>query len=232
MATSTAFDAALQNMGIKRQTTATNVLSADSKQARGTLDQADFLKLMTAQMKNQDPFDPVDNTQMVAQMAQFSSLAGISEMNTTLKAMADKLGATTTADAVSYIGKTVLTPGDTAYGRSGGGLTGAVELDADASSVIVTIANQNGETLKTVDLGAQKAGTVDYEWDGLNAAGESAGTGPFTVHVQARDGGKSVAARTLVWAPVAAVSVPATGAAQLTIPGLGQVPVTAVRKIG
>ena len=60
---------------------------------------------MTAQLKNQDPFAPVDNTQMVAQMAQFSSLAGISEMNTTLKAIADKLGATTATDAMGYVGR-------------------------------------------------------------------------------------------------------------------------------
>ena len=57
--------------------------------------QSDFLRLMTAQLTQQDPFNPVDNQQMVAQMAQFSSLAGISETNTTLKSIADQLGAQT-----------------------------------------------------------------------------------------------------------------------------------------
>lgn len=231
MATSTAFDSMLNNLGINRSA-GTNVYDAKSKQATGTMDQSDFLKLMTAQLKNQDPFSPVDNTQMVAQMAQFSSLAGISEMNTTLKAMAEKLGAATTADAVSYIGKTVLTPGGVAYGRASGGLSGEVELDKDATGVIVTIANANGETLKTLDLGAHRAGTLEYDWDGKDAAGQDAGTGPFNVSVMARSGSTSVAARTLVWVPVAAVAVPSTGPAQLTLPGLGQVPVTAVRKVG
>ena len=64
--------------------------TARANAATGGLDQAAFLKLMTAQLKNQDPFAPVDNTQMVAQMAQFSSVAGISEMNSTLKAISDK----------------------------------------------------------------------------------------------------------------------------------------------
>ena len=59
------------------------------------LDQKDFLRLMTAQLSSQDPFNPVDNQEMVAQMAQFSSLAGISETNTTLKSIADQLGAQT-----------------------------------------------------------------------------------------------------------------------------------------
>ncbi len=232
MASSTAFDTALQNAGIKRSTTSATVLASDSKAAKGTLDQSDFLKLMTAQLKNQDPFAPVDNTQMVAQMAQFSSLAGITDMNTTLKAISDKLGGTTTSDAVSYIGKTVLTPGSVAYGRSGGGLTGAVELDAEASNVYVSITDAGGQALKTIDLGAQKAGAVDFDWDGKDANSQDVGTGPFNVSVLARDGAKAVSARTLVWAPVAAVAVPSTGSAQLTIPGLGQVPVTAVRKIG
>lgn len=227
----TSFDNMMKNLGINRSA-GTAVYDAKSKQATGTMDQSDFLKLMTAQLKNQDPFAPVDNTQMVAQMAQFSSLAGISEMNTTLKAMAEKLGAGTTADAVSYVGKTVLTAGNVAYGRSSGGLAGEVELDKDATGVVVTIANANGQTLKTISMGPQKAGSVEYEWDGKDETGQSAGTGPFNVSVMARNGTTSVSARPLVWVPVAAVSVPSSGAAQLTLPGLGQVPVTAVRKVG
>ncbi len=63
--------------------------------AQKQLDQTDFLTLMTTQLKQQDPFAPVDNQAMVAQMAQFSSLAGISEMNTSLKDIADLIGAQT-----------------------------------------------------------------------------------------------------------------------------------------
>ncbi|NWO96190.1 flagellar hook assembly protein FlgD, partial [Escherichia coli] len=92
---------------------------------------SDFLALMTAQLKNQDPFAPVDNSQMVAQMAQFSSLSGITEMSTTLKSIAGKLGATTLNDAIGYVGKNVLVQGSTAYPRTSGGLAGAVALDKD-----------------------------------------------------------------------------------------------------
>ena len=73
-----------------------------------TLDQAAFLKLMTTQLKTQDPFDPVDNTQMVAQMAQFSSVAGISEMNTSLKAIATDIAGSRVGDAASWIGRSAL----------------------------------------------------------------------------------------------------------------------------
>ena len=221
------FDTTLSNLGISRSSTSVKVGSSAST----TLGQSDFLKLMTAQMQNQDPFNPVDNTQMVAQMAQFSSLAGISEMSTTLKAIQDKLGATTASDAMAYIGKTVLTPGDTAYGRTSGGLAGAVELGAAASKAVVTITDANGSILKHVDLDAQKAGTVQYDWDGRTAAGEDAGSGPFTVSISAQANGKSVAATNLVWAPVQSVST-ISGAAVLSLPGIGDVPVAAVRQIG
>src|SRR3546814_6681017 len=74
--------------------------AVQTRQQQQTLDQSDFLELMTAQLKNQDPFSPVDNTQMVAQMAQFSSVAGIAEINSTLKAISDKLAGGSTSDAL------------------------------------------------------------------------------------------------------------------------------------
>ena len=225
----TSFDSTLANLGIARSSSSAAVAPASS--AAPTLGQGDLLKLMTAQMQNQDPFNPVDNTQMVAQMAQFSSLAGISEMNTTMKAIAEKLGAASTADAVSYIGKTVLTAGSTAYPRSSGGIAGAVELGAAASDVRVTISDANGAVLKTLSLGKQNAGTLTYDWDGTTDSGEPAGTGPYSVGIAAQNNGTSVAVTGLVWAPVESVST-ASGATVLTIPGVGQVPVSAVRSIG
>ena len=224
--TTNSFDSTLANLGIARSSSSAAVAKSST-----TLGQGDFLKLMTAQMQNQDPFNPVDNTQMVAQMAQFSSLAGISEMSTTLKAISDKLGGTSTADAVSYIGKTVLTAGDTAYPRSSGGISGAIELQGAASDVRVTISDANGAVLKTMSLGQQAKGTTGYDWDGTTASGEAAGPGPYTVSVAAQNNGTTVGATGLVWAPVESVST-ASGAALLTLPGIGQVPVTAVRSIG
>jgi len=197
----------------------------------GTLGQADFLKLMTAQMKNQDPFNPTDNTQMIAQMAQFSSVAGIAEMNTTMKAIAARLNGTSATDAAGFIGKTVLTPGTVAWPRTGGGLAGAVELDEAATATTVTIADATGNVVRTLDLGAQAAGTATYDWDGTDSAGARVEGGPFTVTVQAANAGTTVGSRGLVWAPVESVSL--TGAEPvLSVAGLGAVPLSAVRSVG
>ncbi len=223
------FDTTLANLGIGT-TAKTAANGATTKSS--TLGQADFLKLMTAQLKNQDPFAPVDNTQMVAQMAQFSSVAGISEMNSTLKAISDKLAGTSQSDALSYVGRTVLTEGTTAYGRTAGGIAGAIELGDDASEVNVSIQSADGQVLKTIQLGAHVKGTVDYDWDGKTADGADAGSGPFNIIVNAGTDGTEIASRSLVWAPVASVSMPSSGTPVLTLPGIGQVPITSIRQIG
>lgn len=225
----TAFDTTLAGLGIGRTTSSQTVASTGGATSLG---QGDFLRLMTAQLKNQDPFAPVDNTQMVAQMAQFSSVAGISEINSTLKAIQDRLSGSSASDALAYVGHNVLTEGDTAYGRTAGGLTGAVELDEDATDVTVSIQDADGQVLRTLALGPQHQGTVGYDWDGTTEAGDAAGAGPFKVVVAARAAGRTVASRGLVWAPVAAVAMPAGGTPLLTLPGIGQVPVSAVRQVG
>ena len=225
------FDTTLANLGITRSGSSTPTVQPASA-ASQTLGQADFLKLMTAQMQNQDPFNPVDNTQMVAQMAQFSSLSGISQMNTTLQTIADKLTGTSTSDAMAYVGKTVLTAGDTAYGRTTGGIAGAVELDGAASDVKVSIQDQSGNVLRTLDLGAQPQGTASFDWDGKTDAGADAGTGPFKVVSSANASGAAVHSQTLVWAPVTSVSMPSSGSPVLNVAGIGNVDVSAVRSIG
>jgi flagellar basal-body rod modification protein FlgD len=228
----TSFDTTLNNLGIGSYSSTSAAATPSATGASGTLGQADFLKLMTAQLNNQDPFNPVDNTQMVAQMAQFSSVAGISQMNTTLTSIADKLNGTSTSDALSYVGKTVLTPGDTAYARTSGGIAGAIELGSDATDVNVTISDQSGSVLKTMSLGAQSKGTINYDWDGTTNGGTAAGSGPYKISVTASNAGTAVTNTPLVWAPVASVSVPSTGNPTLNVTGLGTVAISDVRQVG
>ena len=232
------FDNTLTNLGITRYTGATGgtggVLNNTdpSKLGKTDMDQSDFLTLMTAQLKNQDPFAPVDNTQMVAQMAQFSSLSGISEMNSTLKAISDRLTGTSLNDALGYVGKTVLTAGATAFPRTAGGIAGAVDLADDATNVSVTISNAKGETLKTIEMGKQDKGAVAFDWDGTTESGDPAGDGPFTVKITASNAKGPVKAQPLVWAPVSSVSMGSDGQPLLAVAGIGNIPLSAVWQVG
>ena len=228
-------DTTLSGLGLTTPGLSTAATAATTANTSGssTLTQADFLTLMTAQLQNQDPFNPVDNTQMIAQEAQISASAGISQLNDTMTALATKLGGTSASDALSYVGKTVLTAGNTAYARSSGGITGQVSLASDATDVQVTIADgTTGSVLKTLSLGAQKAGNATYDWDGTTDAGATAGNGPFTVTVAATNNGASVASTSLVWAPVESVSLPSGGNPVLTVTGVGQVQLSDVVSAG
>ncbi|WP_288458997.1 flagellar hook assembly protein FlgD [uncultured Sphingomonas sp.] len=227
-ASKSAYDAALSASGIKRTGAQTNTAAKGSKT---TLGQEDFIALMTAQLKNQDPFKPVDNTEMVAQMAQFSSVAGISDMNKSLAAISARLGATSTADAMSFVGRNVLTEGKTAYERSTGGLAGAVELGGAASDVNVAIADKDGKVVKNLQLGEQPQGTATFDWNGKDDAGNTVENGPYTITVEAANKSAIVAATPLVWAPVQSATLVPGGEPVLNVAGLGEVKPASVRKV-
>jgi len=226
------FDQVMSQLGINR-TGAATAPPVTTKADAEMLDQSAFLKLMTAQLRNQDPFKPVENEAMVAQMAQFSSVAGIAEMNKTIKELASRMNNASNADAIGYVGKTVLTEGDVAFPNTDGGIESVIALDAGASDVQFTISDVSGNVIRTVSLGAQGAGEIPIAWDGTNEAGESAGDGPFKVAATAvrSDGGTAVPV--LVWAPVTSVTMPPDGSAPLlNIAGLGAKPISAVRQVG
>ena len=210
-------------------TTSTKKSDANGNQVLG---KDDFLKLMVAQMKNQDPMNPADDKDNIAQMAQFSSLSGITEMSSTLKTIAGQLGKGSLGDAIGYVGKNVLVEGSTAYPRTSGGLAGAVALEDDATNVTVTIKDKDGNTLKTIEMGKETKGAVAWDWDGKTDNGEDAGEGPFNVSVTATDGTGNVKAHPLVWAQVTAVSMGSDGKPLLTLPGIGNVSTDAVWQVG
>jgi flagellar basal-body rod modification protein FlgD len=198
-----------------------------------TLDQTAFLKLMTTQLKNQDPFKPVENTEMVAQMAQMSATSGIAEMNASLKAISTRLGSSETAAALSYVGKSVLVKGDIGYPGSDGGISAYAEIDQDASGMTVQITDAAGAPVRTITMGAQEAGQVEIDWDGKDNAGANAGAGPFTVKAMAQTAAGTIAASTLVWSPVTSVNLPSDGTSPtLQLAGLGTRPLTDVRQVG
>ncbi|WCT73641.1 flagellar hook capping FlgD N-terminal domain-containing protein [Sphingomonas naphthae] len=195
------------------KTAATGTATSKSK----TLDQNDFLKLLTTQLKTQDPFAPVDNSQMVAQMAQFSSVAGISEMNSSLKAMAGDISASRVGGAASWIGKSALVSSDIATPLSGGGYAGEVTLPSAAKSAQVTFTDADGNILHQSSYGETAAGQLAFAWDGKDAAGNAVATGPLAINVTAyAKNGTAMTATTSTWTPIASVESPASGATKLS----------------
>jgi flagellar basal-body rod modification protein FlgD len=202
--------------------TAVNTTSGASASAMGqALDQKAFLRLLTTQLTSQDPFNPVDNSQMVAQMAQFSQVAGIAEMNQKLSTIADAVGGGRLSDASSWIGRAMLANSDVATPLTDGSYAGEINLSGAADSVSVDFQDENGATIHTMDLGARAAGAASFAWDGRDAAGQTIANGPVRVVVTARSGASAVTTTTSTWATIAGLQSPANGGEARLVTALG-----------
>jgi flagellar basal-body rod modification protein FlgD len=186
-------------LGINGSTQATKETGVNN------IDQAGFLKLMTAQLQYQDPFSPMDNTQMVQQMATFTSLANQDTSNGLLKSISDSMSSGRLSDAAGWIGRSMLVKSDIATPDRTGTYGGEITLQTAATNLSVDLVDASGKTVKTLDLGAQKAGPVNFYWDGMEGEEYTAG-GPLQVKI---NGG--VASQTATWATIAAVQSPASG---------------------
>ena len=134
------------------------------KSPKSSLGQEDFLKLMTTQLQNQDPFAPMENGEFIAQMAQFSTVTGITEMGQTLKGLSDKLNEFRIATASDLLGNSVLVPGNIVRPNKDGEIHGIIDLPSPSSETSVSFFDSSGELVHSVDLGSQGRGLVGFEW--------------------------------------------------------------------
>ncbi|MGB7404750.1 MAG: flagellar hook capping FlgD N-terminal domain-containing protein [Pacificimonas sp.] len=187
-----------------------------------TLGQDDFLRLLTTQLTSQSPLDPMDNEAFVAQMAQFSSVSGISEMNDSLKGLRADLSGDRLGEAAAYVGRTALVFAASVF-NTGDATRGAIDLRAPATSVTVDITDANGALIRRLQLGSQDAGATAFSWDGRTASGDPAGAGPFALSAtaQARNGGTTTVPL-FVEGRVSAVSLDGN-TTMLSIDGIGSV---------
>jgi flagellar basal-body rod modification protein FlgD len=192
-----------------------------------SLDQSDYLKLMTAQLAYQDPFAPMDNSQMVAQMAQFSQIAASTESNTSLKTIAEAVSGSRLSDAAGWIGKSMLVKSSSVAPDTSGAYAGQIKLASDSDAVSIDLVDSAGAVVKTIDMGAQKAGDLNYYWNGEDDAGNRLASSTLTMRVR---GG--TVSQTASWATVAAVQSPASGSGAKLITTLGTFSATDALSLG
>lgn len=207
-------------------------INAKTGAAKSKIGEAEnrFLTLLTAQMKNQDPLNPLDNAQVTSQMAQISTVDGIERLNATLKALVDSSAGSQTLQAATMVGREVLVPGSALTMVSGVGL-GGVELAGPADKVTVAVKDANGLTMRTLDLGDLPAGVRGFSWDGKTDNGQAvAADGKYKITIEAKQGGKDVAATALTLGTVAGVSRSGQGFL-LDVGGLGKFGMADVKEI-
>ena len=149
-------------------TAATSTSSSSSGVSTQTADQMQttFLKLLVAQINNQDPLNPVDNSQMTSQMAQINTVGGIQQLNTSLQGLVSQFSSMQMLQGSTLIGHTVTVPGNslTVNSTTGQGV-GAYSLPTSASSVQVQITDASGNVVGTINQGSQSAGQQTFSWD-------------------------------------------------------------------
>jgi flagellar basal-body rod modification protein FlgD len=162
--------------------------STESATASSTLGKDEFLRLLVAQLKNQDPLNPMDNSQFVAQTAQFSSLEQLQNMNKTL----DKLAAAQSGNggavgASALLGKTVTVNGSPLALDGTRSATLAYALPTTANAVAIRVVDASGTAVRTMVVGQQGAGTHQAAFDGLDDNGRRLSAGSYTYQVAAAD---------------------------------------------
>ena len=224
----------LANSSVKTTTTTDGLASATgSATGNKALGKDAFLQLLVTQLKNQNPLEPQDNGAFVAQLAQFSSLEGITTLNDTVSGLASNYNSSQALQASSLVGRSVIAPGDKAVVDTSKSLSGTVVVPSSVAAATLKITDANGKTVRTIDLGAQKAGNASFIWDGKNDAGETVAAGTYTFGATSTIDGKSVALITNLPATVNSVTISQTGGElMLNLAGLGTVALSKVQTIG
>ncbi|MGY3265458.1 MULTISPECIES: flagellar hook capping FlgD N-terminal domain-containing protein [unclassified Lysobacter] len=215
---------------VSSATDALSQYTVGSATKKSQLGQADFLKLMTEQLKNQDPLKPLDGTQMLGQLAQFSTVQGINGMQDALGAVANVMESDQTLRAASLVGHNALVDTDTVQLDAGTGMSG--EVVATSSGMInVEIVDASGQVIDRVPVESNGAGNVGWSWDGKTLDGRTAPAGTYTIHATTGTGDSTQALSTRVASHVDSVSIEASGLV-LNLRGIGPQPLSSVRRIG
>jgi len=204
-----------------------NLKTADKKAE--SLGQADFLKLMTTQLQNQDPLKPLESNEFLGQIAQFSTVSGIQGLQDSFTALSSSMTSSQSLQASGLVGHGVLYPSETGYLDGEAGLAGGVEMDA-AGQLVVEVTDGSGQVVRRLDYGTQPAGTNYFNWDGKDASGETLPSGSYGIRATVTRNGASEAAPTLAAGLVQSVSLGASGLS-LNLAGLGSIAFGNVRQI-
>lgn len=139
---------------------------AQQSRAPNALGQQDFLTLLTTQLRNQDPLNPMQNTEFLGQMAQFSTVSGIERLDASVQALGDGFRDLRLGMASQMVGQSALVPGSVAMPDRDGVYRGVVGLDRPVSEVEITFTNaQTGALVHRQIYGAQSSGQMDFKWD-------------------------------------------------------------------
>ncbi len=202
----------------------------DTKKNTNELGQAAFLELMITQMNNQNPLSPQDNSEFVAQLAQFSSVEGLERLNNSFNSFMSN----NALQASSLVGRSVTVESDTSTLVKGGIIAGSVDLTYPTNDMKVSVYDSAGALVQQIPVGEVPKGEAVFRWDGQNlelngdlldweAGDNAAAAGKYRFEITATQNGKSEALDTSLSANVNSVTIGENGALILNLAGIGAV---------
>lgn len=208
------------------------VADNDKPQARKELGQAEFFELMVTQMQNQDPFKPMESGDFLGQIAQFSTVNGITDLQGSFASLATSLQSNQALQASTMVGREVVVPRSTVTLGADGEAALHATLPAAAGGVKLTVADAAGQIVRQVQFGPMSAGPLRYTWDGLDDDGHRVAPGNYGVKLEATVAGQVEGVATAVRARVDSVTLSRNGLPPtLNVAGLGTVDLSDVLEI-
>jgi flagellar basal-body rod modification protein FlgD len=181
-------------------------LSVPEAKKKDELGQEQFLKLMTTQLQNQDPFKPMESGDFLGQIAQFSTVSGIGDLNESFASFSGSLVSNQALQASTLVGRTVTIPTD--FGTFNGELmSGVIDVPFNTDNLQISIEDSSGVLVKQVELGQQSKGQIPFYWDGLTDNGEIANPGKYRLKASVRSGSETEAAEVMMDARVESITL-------------------------
>lgn len=209
----------------------TNTSNSAAKNDPGKLQMNDFLSLMTTQLMNQDPLSPMENGDFLGQIASFSTVSGISDLQDSFASFAKAMQSDQALQGSSLVGRSVMVPSSIGVMTPDSPMRGQINVAEPVSNLELKIYSATGELVRTIPMGAA-SGYTNFEWDGLNDDGEAQPEGVYQFMATGSVNGQNTAFATAVVAKVDSVLV-GSGGQGLTInlAGIGSVPFSEVQEI-
>lgn len=206
-------------------------LNGQNGDKQGELGKNEFMELMIAQLKNQNPLEPQDNGDFIAQLAQFSSLEETQKLSSSVNDVVGQFRSTQALQASAMVGRTVLVPSQSGILGAEGEVKGAVSVPASTSSLRVSVVNPAGERIRQIDMGPSQPGQASFVWDGKNGDGEQMPAGPYQIVAEASYPGGTEQLGTVISANVDSVSLGTAGSITLNLAGMGSIGLSEVQQI-
>lgn len=215
------------------KTSATGDSSGSETKKTSQLGKDEFLKLMVAQMNNQNPLEPQGNGEFIAQLAQFSTVEGITNLNTSVSSILSGSQSSQALQASTLVGRKVIVDTDKVKVDTSADFKGALNLTASSPNVWVNVYNDAGNQVNRLNLGQQSSGLVNFTWDGTDANGKKLDAGTYRFEAQANVNDTTTAMKTSLPANVDSVTLGQNGGEMtLNLAGVGSIGISKVQAVG